>query len=191
MKKYKLLKDLPFAKADEELYIKRQEDGGYFTLYKDINKMSAGDLHEDYIENFNEWFEEIVEDFYFIDEKGFVSAIPKNYRHADIHLRQAISNYFEAKEEAERYLEYLKAKEIIKQDTNGFKADWSDRESRKYYGYWGFERGFKNYYEGGKPTWVSTKTAKEPNFYFKSWEDIEESFKKHPKEWKIYLTYEH
>ena len=166
MKKYKLLKDLPFAKADEELYIKRQEDGGYFTLYKDINKMSAGDLHEDYIENFNEWFEEIVEDFYFIDEKGFVSAIPKNYRHADIHLRQAIGNYFETKEEAERYLEYLKAKEIIKQDTNGFKADWSDRESRKYYGYWGFERGFKKLLRRWQTNLGLNKNSQRAEFLF-------------------------
>lgn len=35
MKKYKLLHELPFAKAGEELYIERQEDGGYLTLYKD------------------------------------------------------------------------------------------------------------------------------------------------------------
>ena len=31
---------------------------------------------------------------------------------------------------------------------------------------------------------------KTPEIYFKSREDISESFKKHPEEWKIYLTYE-
>lgn len=92
--------------------------------------------------------------------------------------------------EADRKLAYLKAKEIIKQDTKGFKPDWSNKEQYKYYGYWDFERGFKNYFEGGKPSWDSLQTTKESNFYFESWEDIEESFEKHPKEWKTYLTYE-
>ena len=31
---------------------------------------------------------------------------------------------------------------------------------------------------------------KEPTIMFKSQNDIEESFKKHPEEWKTYLTYE-
>lgn len=126
MKKYKLLHDLPFAKAGEELYIERHEDGGYFTLYKDLDKMSVGDLHEGYIENFDEWFKEAVEEFYFIDEKGFVSTLPKNYIHADVHLRQAIGNHFETEEETKRRIDYLKAKEVIKQDTKGFKPNWNN-----------------------------------------------------------------
>jgi len=96
----------------------------------------------------------------------------------------------ESKEEAEKYLAYLKAKAVIKEDTKGFKPDWTDKKTRKYYGYWDFERGFKNYFEGGKPSWDSLQTTKESNIYFESWEDIEESFEKHPDEWKTYLTYE-
>lgn len=30
----------------------------------------------------------------------------------------------------------------------------------------------------------------ESKIFFKTEEDIKESFKKHPKEWKVYLTYE-
>ena len=182
MKRYKLLKDLPFAKAGEELYIKRHEDGGYFTLYKDINKMSVCDLHEDYIEDFSEWFEEAVEEFYYIDEKGFVTTLPKNYIHADIHLRQAIGNYFKTKEEAEEYLEYLKAKEVIRQDAKGFKPDWLDRDQVKYSGNWNLLTSTVGY--------VWELMYKGSEIYFKSEEDINESIKKHPDEWRTYLTYE-
>ena len=182
MKKYKLLKNLPFAKAGEELYIKRQEDGGYFTLYKDLDKMSVCDLHEDYIENFSEWFKEAVEEFYFIDEKGFVATLPKNYIHADVHLRQAIGNYFKTKEEAEKYLEYLKAKEIIKQDAKGFKPDWENPSQKKIFGYYNIVDKKLCHFNAGENM--------ESKLYFKTEEDIEESFKKHSKEWETYLTYE-
>lgn len=182
MKKYKLLHELPFAKAGEELYIKRQGDGGYFTLYKDLDKMSVGDLHEGYIENFDEWFEEAVEEFYFIDEKGFVSTLPKNYIHADVHLRQAIGNHFKTEEETERHINYLKAKEIIKQDVKGFKPDWGKSSEIKYCGEWNFKPN--------KPTIRSATFIKSTTLFFGSIEDIKESFKKHPDEWKTYLTYE-
>ena len=182
MKKYKLLKDLPFAKAGEELYIERHEDGGYFTLYKDLDKMSVGDLHEGYIENFDEWFKEAVEEFYFIDEKGFVSTLPKNYIHADIHLRKAIGNYFKTKEEAEKYLEYLKAKEVIKQDTKGFRPDWNDHNQRKFYGAWVIECK--------RPCLCSDDELQHRTIYFKTGEDLLKSFENHPDEWKTYLTYE-
>lgn len=186
MKKYRLLKDLPFAKAGEELYIERQEDGGYFTLYKDLDKMSVGDLHEGYIENFDEWFEEIEE-----PEEYFII----NFLHlkitkisTDFFAEWVIENLkslellFRTEEEAEKYLKYLKAKEIIKQDAKGFKPDWDDDEEAKYSGYWDY------FYE--KFNLISTYLVKDSTIYFKSEEDIKESFKKHPKEWKAYLTYE-
>lgn len=182
MKKYKLIHDLPFAKAGEELYIERHEDGGYFTLYKDLDKMSVGDLHEGYIEDFDEWFKEAVEEFYFINEKGFVSTLPKNYIHADIHLRQAIGNHFKTEEETERHINYLKAKEIIKQDTKGFKPNWNNEGEKKFFGSWNFQR--KEVY------WDYEYINKYVEIYFKTNEDIEESFEKHSEEWKTYLTYE-
>lgn len=184
MKKYKSLQDLPFAEAGEELYIKRQEDGGYLTIYKDLGKMSAGDLYEGYIENFGEWFEEAVEEFYFINEKGFISTLPKNYRHADVHLRKAIGNYFKTKEEAEKYLKYLKARVIIKEDTKGFKPDWDDEDEPKYMGRYSCISG-KTVYDFCRIYHNTHGTI-----FFKTTGDIKESFEKHPEEWKVYLTYE-
>ena len=185
MKKYKLLKDLPFAKAGEIFESRILDDSKEYMFW--------GEIKVEEIENFDEWFEEIGEPewVYYINAFGGVvdSVRVANLPGVRANLKST-GNYFKTKEEAEKYLEYLKAKEIIKQDTKGFKPDWSDRKARKYYGYWDFEGGFKNYFEGGKPSWSSIRTNKELNIYFKSWEDIEESFKKHPEEWKTYLTYE-
>lgn len=191
MKKYVLKKDMPFAKAGETFNLHRGGIKDYITLFKDNEEVYTIKVGENVSEMFDEWFEEIKEPkkyYYILDiwgvynEKYEVESLLKN--------RKEIGNYFETREEAEKYLEYLKAKVVIKEDTKGFKPDWSDKKSRKYYGYWDFERGFKNYFEGGKPSWDSLQTTKESNIYFESWEDIEESFEKHPEEWKTYLTYE-
>lgn len=53
---------------------------------------------------------------------------------------------------------------------------------KKYYGVWDFDRKKADYFSWGM--------YKGLDIYFKSKEDIKESFKKHPKEWKAYLTYE-
>lgn len=93
-----------------------------------------------------------------------------------------IGNYFESREGAEKYLEYLKAKQVIKQDTEGFKPDWSNKSQYKYYGYWDLREH--------KPIWNVSNMAKVANIYFESREKLESSFEKHPNEWKTYLTYE-
>lgn len=128
--------------------------------------------------------------YYYIGSMGHIKSTEAEGYELSYKLRKSMGNYFETYKAAERYTDYILAKEAIKEDTKGFNPDWSDKKSNKFYGYWDFERGFKNYYKGGKPVWDSIQTIKEPNIYFKSWEDIEESFEKHPKEWKIYLTYE-
>lgn len=177
MKRYKLLKDLPFAKAGE-IFDDQYEDG-ILTFYHQNRTI---DIYKKDIEYFDDWFEEKVEEFYYINEKGFVSTLPKNYIHSDVHLRRAIGNYFKTKEEAEKYLEYLKAKAIIKQDTKGFTPDWHNVYELKFYGYYDTED------DALSEAWVHT--VKRSIIYFKSVEDIKESFKNHPEEWKTYLTYE-
>ena len=75
------------------------------------------------------------------------------------------------------------AKEIIKQDTKGFKPEWNNNGKGRYCGFWDFD--------DNKPNWkYGLNTPKEPNIYFKSRKDILESFEKHLTEWKTYLTYE-
>ena len=177
MKKYKLLKDLPFAKAGEIFESRILDDGKEYMFW--------GEIKTEKIENFDEWFEEIgeLEWVYYINAFGGVvdSVRVANLPGVRANLKST-GNYFETEQEAEEYLAYLKAKEVIRQDAKGFKPDWTDEDQAKYSGCW--------HATTSKLEYVWELTYKGAEIYFKSWEDIEESFKKHPEEWKVYLTYE-
>lgn len=181
MKRYKLLKDLPFAKAGE-IFDDQYEDG-ILTFYHQNRTI---DIYKTDIENFEEWFEEVKEPkiFYTIDIFGFRVLEVE----IDVYIKEIIENLktqgllFHTEEEAEKYLAYLKAKAIIKKDTKGFRPDWGNENEILFYGYWDLK---------GKISYSEViAICKEPQIYFKSREDISESFEKHPEEWKIYLTYE-
>lgn len=71
VKKYRLLKDLPFAKAGDILSLERSQEYGYFKLCKDRSNPRSIELYEGivegFIDNFDEWFEENEEpEEYFI-----------------------------------------------------------------------------------------------------------------------------
>ena len=186
MKRYKLLKDLPFAKAGEEF--KEMYDDGRIVLAPEDWDQHRHEIDINDIKNFDEWFEEVKEpeQIYYVDNLGgYVSKIDKNQFAifpALIANLKSIGNYFETRKEAEEYLAYLKAKEVIKQDTKGFKPDWNNDDEKKYLGFWDLDED--------KLDWLPRNIFIEATIYFKSREEIEESFKKHPKEWKAYLTYE-
>jgi len=179
MKKYKLLKDIPFAKAGDT--VEMWSDGIMaFTNHPNLPRFNKKD-----IQMFPLWFEEVEEpkQTYYIDSLGgWVSKLELTNFPTLIENLKAIGNYFETREEAEKYLEYLKAKEVIKQDAKGFKPGWNAVDGKKFYGIWDFEEN--------KPDWRTVYTVKGVDIYFENWEDINESIKKHPKEWEIYLTYE-
>lgn len=180
MKRYKLLKDLPFAKAGE-IFDDQYEDG-ILTFYHQNRTI---DIYKTDIENFEEWFEEVraFGEYYYVIDVGHVGYLEDgSYRPNDTLGRVKIGNIFETREKAEEYLAYLKAKEIIKQDTKGFKPNWRDKDEDRFMGCWDFKRKRALFDYGD--------AFKTPEIYFKSREDISESFKKHPEEWKTYLTYE-
>ena len=181
MKRYELLKDLPFAKAGETFGLHRGGIKDYITLFKGNEEVYTIKVGENVSEMFDEWFEEVREYFY-IDSNGDIEYSKNEWNEEFVEHHKLIGNYFETREEAEKYLEYRKAKTIIKQDTNGFKPDWSNKEQYKYYGYWDLREH--------KPIWNVSNIAKTVNVYFESRNLLEESFKKHPEEWKTYLTYE-
>lgn len=196
MKQYKLLKDLPTIEAGRIFEETKGSLGG--TLLYATGFCSSFTIDKDGIKNFNEWFEEVHEE----------SPEPKKYYHlsyagaiieceyiSDIELKgsliaeeqlienlKAIGNYFETREEAEKYLAYLKAKTIIKQDVKEIEIGWKDLDSGKYYGAWNIE--------DNEFFIRSTVSLRESTFYFNSREEVEASYKKHPEEWRIYLTYE-
>nr|DAT10655.1 MAG TPA: hypothetical protein [Caudoviricetes sp.] len=197
MKRYKLLKNLPFAKAGTifRRISFKSKDGLSDYDYLETNILLEGNQDETvfsikrnyFINNFNEWFEEIKEpeQIYYVDSLGgYVSKLEKHLLNSFPTLianLKSIGNYFETREEAKKYLEYLKAKEVIKQDTKGFKPNWKNCEN-KYYGYWNSGKDSLGY--------LVSYITKYSDICFKTEEDIEESFEKHPDEWKTYLTYE-
>ena len=210
MKRYKLLKDLPTFKAGEEFFI---SDSGNliagtpdnpkqitvetrYGLSMKIDLMAyAKETLEEFPNILKDWFEEVKElklpkEFFYIiggkisnvDYLTLLFDEEDRQKYKDIiEEEKSVGNYFETREEAEKYLEYLKAKAIIKQDTKGFKPNWKNCEN-KYYGYWDFGKDLFGY--------LVSYTTKYSDICFKTEEDIEESFKKHPNEWRTYLTYE-
>lgn len=201
MKRYKLLKDLPTFKAGEEFFISKSgnliagtpSNPKQITVETQIwssNENRFNGLCSETLEEFpnilTDWFEEVKE-----PEEYFII----NFLHlkitkisTDFFAEWVIENLkslgllFETREEAEKYLEYLKAKTIIKQDAKGFKPNWQDTDEDKWCGVWDII-----YKEVSTHiTWY----GQEDIIYFKSKEDVEESFEKHPDEWKTYLTYE-
>ena len=199
MKRYKLLKDLPFVKAGMVFTRNtfKSKDGLSDYDYLETHILLDGDQDETYfslqrnyfINNFDEWFEEIKEpkicftiDFYKSKVKEINTDHYSGWSSLEIANIKRLGLLFYIQEEAEKYAEYLKAKAIIKQDTKGFKPDWADGNSPKYYANWDLYRE--------RLDWMRVYVVKEPHIYFESREALEESFKKHPEEWKTYLTYE-
>lgn len=185
MKKYRLKIDIPFARAGD--VVEMWSDG----TMAFVDSPTLPRFNKKDVRMFTTWFEEIKEPewVYHINDHGDnvscirVGSLPSSERYL-----KEIGNYFETKEEAEKYLEYLKAKAIIKQDTKGFKPNWNDTKQNKYSCFYDEDR-----FTGHgcvKSVIEKTSTKMGALIYFKSEEDIKESLKKHPEEWKAYLTYE-
>lgn len=176
-KNYRLLKDLPFAKAGEIFESRILDDGKEYMFWGEIKIQN--------IENFDEWFKEIPEPewAYHINDRGIsISIIRVGSLPSFEHDLKSIGNYFETEEEAEKRIDYLQAKEVIKQDAKGFKPDWKNPSQKRFFGYYNLIDKKLCYFNAGENM--------ESKIYFGSKEDIKESFKKHPEEWKAYLTYE-
>lgn len=186
MKKYVLKKDLPFAKAGEEFSLHRGGIGDCITLYKNDEEIYQFKVGENVSEMFDEWFEEVKEpEQYFIINmlKATVEElVVMCHEQGFIENMKSLGLLFKTEQEAEEYLEYLKAKEVIRQDAKGFKADWTDERQEKYHGQW-------DYFVDKLYAQVDWK-LRDDVIYFESLKALKESFKKHPKEWETYLTYE-
>ena len=187
------MKDLPFAKAGDILSLERSQEYGYFKLCKDRSNPRSIELYEGivegFIDNFDEWFEEIEEpkiyftiDMYKSKFKTINTDYYSGWSSLEVKNIKDLGLLFKTKEEIDKFIAYLKAKAIIKQDTKGFKPNWNNEGEKKFFGSWNFQR--KEVY------WNYEYINKYVEIYFKTNEDIEESFEKHPNEWKTYLTYE-
>lgn len=198
MKRFKLLKDLPYAKAGEifELSVGKRSTFSEEILTNEKNEDTVIWIKDIAPINFVKWFEKLPEvklpERFFYISGGEINYIDKDYYFWDkkaekeyqqkIDKCKSIGNYFETQEEALKYFEYLKAKTVIKEDAKGFEPDWNDKKQWKYRGEW--EYLYNNFIPNSD--WVARNTA----IYFKSEEAIRDSYSEHPEEWKTYLTYE-
>lgn len=187
MMKYRLKKNLPCAKAGE-IFRQDFDENNIVHMYQESYGVKQHKICLEDIDNFDEWFEEVEEpkicftiDFYKSKVKEINTDHYSGWSSLEIANIKRLGLLFYIQEEAEKYLEYLKAKEVIKQDTKGFKPNWKNCEN-KYYGYW----------DSGKDSlgYLVSYITKYSDICFKTEEDIKESFEKHSKEWKAYLTYE-
>ena len=195
MKRYRLKKDLPFAKAGEvfQEWLGERNQKGERALFSK-NHIDTN-LWPNDIDNFDEWFEEIKEpklpkEFFFIvgEKNGNVEYLTFSFDEETrreykkiVEEYKSIGNCFETRKEAESYLDFLKAKEVIKQDTKGFKPGFGGNRDCYYFGVWD--------YEEDEPYSDSYRNMVVSSIKFRTATDIEASFKKHRREWKIYLTY--
>lgn len=193
MNKYRLKKNLPCAKAGEifrEDYDKNDDNIVY--MYQESYGIKQHKICLEDIDNFDEWFEEVEEPKQYFSINLLKATVEEiiNTHHSEwaIENMKSIGMLFESRSQAEKYLEYLKAKAIIKQDTNGFKPNWNDTKQIKYSCSYDEDR-FTGY-GCVKPVIEKTSTKMGALIYFKSEEDIKKSLKKHPKKWSAYLTYE-
>lgn len=173
-KNYRLLKDLPFAKAGEIFESRILDDGKEYLFWGEIT------IKE--MKNFDEWFEEIPEPkwAYYMNSTSIgqirVGSLPSTE-----HDLKERGNYFETEEEINKRIKFLKAEAIIKQDTKGFTPDWEDFEQDKFYASWDFYHN--------RPVIGQIRKVKQSTIYFKTVKDLEESLLDNPASWKTYLTY--
>lgn len=193
MKRYKLLTDLPTFKAGDEFFI--SENGnliagtpekpkkvivgtGNSIVPVEVDLMAyAKETLEQFPNILEDWFEEI-KTYYLIDGYGRIQE--EDLWKTNIKdISKSIGNYFETEEEAEKHLEWLKAREVLIQDTKGFKPDWNDFNQMKYHVQYDYEDC-----EFG--VW-SSSFNKYCEIHFATEEDAKNSIKEHEEEWKIYL----
>lgn len=180
MKRYKLLKDLPFAEAGD--IFKGELEYGTTVLFPENYENYKHKLSSDEFWDFDEWFEEIKE--YFTINTALLFVVEVNGDRSSksiIENLKSIGLLFETEEKTKKHLEYLKAKEVIKQDAKGFKPDWKNPSQKKIFGYYNLIDKKLCHFNAGENM--------ESKLYFKTEKDIKESFKKHPEEWETYLVY--
>lgn len=140
------------------------------------------------------WFEEVKADecwvpaygegyWYIADTDGVGTTVWTGHRTIDKY-RLAIGNVFRTKEDAEKALEWLKARKILFDDAKGFKPNWSNISQDKY------AVTFSTREALPCVEYTSGIFLMHCGPYFATREDAEASVKAHKKEWMIYLGVE-
>ena len=160
----------------------------YQTILNPENKEKYECSLKEYIDRvvkFSEEWCDVPEELkvgYIIDpmEEDCLSADNSGYEESDVERAKELGVWLEAKEKAEKAVEWLKARKVLFDDAKGFKPNWKDDQEFKWSVIWDCYgiRLFANF--------CFSETSS-PGPYFATKEDAEASIKAHEKEWKIYL----
>ena len=200
MKRYRLLKELPTFKVGDEFFISESGNLIAGTLGKSFAIAYTQKTLKQFPNILTDWFEEIEEfkipdkfemGFWtiFYGEDGFYTWYCPSDEFEDYgkklkhHIE--VGWAFEAEQEAKEYLEWLKARVVLLEDTKGFKPDWKDKNQMKWHVEYYNEHMDNKFYIYGDSVYQVSETI-----YFKRKKDAVNSIKNHEKEWKIYLGVE-
>ena len=128
------------------------------------------------------WEPEWGDEYYRVTEHGVIVKEGWGNNCLDDGARE-IGNVFRTKEEAEKAVEWLKARKVLYDDAKGFKPDWGNSDEEKWAVYYDARYG------GLHTDWCQ-EIVDRPGPYFATEEDVKTSIKTHEKEWKVYLGVE-
>lgn len=192
MKRYKLLKDLPTFKAGDKFYLDSNNNlrlgGSEIIAYSHITLEKFPNILTDWFEEitvgYERWRADRGEEYWHIDGFGKVEYGYEGEKSGDIHFDfahfdYAAGNYFKTKEEAEAYLKYLLARQILIDDAEGGeysygKENWCTYYSKFTQGWTGFDNDI--YHPG--------------MIYFRTREALQKSLREHKEQWDIVRKYE-
>ena len=185
MKRYKLKKDAPCAKAGIVFEERVDEFDGKIL----INEEFKYKIIVDCVDNFDDWFEEIPEykrwrgergdSYYFIDDEGAIRHEIDTNDGMD-NYRYNIGNYFKTEAEAESYKKYLTARQVLLADAEGGKCIEYGKNWHAYY-----DTITKTY----RPV-CSISYFYPGIIHFRTEEALKKSLKEHEEQWDIVRKYE-
>lgn len=195
--KYKLLKDLPYAKAGEvfERVTHKSEDGLSDYDYLEIRKREAdgedetrfGIQYNYFLNNFDEWFEEITDSihwkprwgdkYYHIDYLGYVHLT--NWEDDDADNNRLALGFIYPTEEACRKAKERELAKVRLQRTSKFKPDFENGKGGYIVNYDYIDKELdcfdSSWNDSGEPVRYATR------------EEAEKSIEENERDWKIYF----
>lgn len=173
--KYRCLKD--FLDEDAVLHLVGNEfelEASHF-----VKMLLANGFIEEI--KYESWRPKYNDEYWFVSSDG-AESISVWESHLIDEYRYNFGNCFQTKEQAVEVVEWLKAFKVLRDDTKGFKPNWSDDDERKFSVGYNHDMGELEIYTG--------RFAQNTIIYFATEADAEESIKKHSHEWKIFFGIE-
>ena len=188
MKRYKLLKNLPtFNKGDifrltENGSLERESDRTIAYMASTLEKFNILD---------SEWFEEVSEyERWRAREGGLYWCVRDDGEvgnDCEIRVdvddgRYGFGNYFKTEEEAQKAADWLRAFATLRDDTKGFKPEWSNTGQARWFVF--YDRNSRRLRSD------LNFTFQDGNLYFASEDDANDSIKNHKREWLTFFGVE-